>query len=225
MEIQWNRVTWYSRIFSIIIFTALPFWGFYLGYNYGQTQISGPIIVTIGPVRNAAAKQSGIPASGWFPYRNDQYGFTLKYPLGVEQQMPTEGQLVKLSIPGIFEIGTNFAEASFVVSARRDPSAISRCETFSGSNLGPGGETSTVVVEGITFYDTKSADAGAGNFYQTDDLRTLRNGACYDIIMTIHSTNIDNYPQEFGVQPFNYNKIRDLLFAILQTFSFAPTPQ
>ena len=38
---QYNRVTWYSKVIAMILFIALPFIGFYLGMKY-QEQINPP---------------------------------------------------------------------------------------------------------------------------------------------------------------------------------------
>jgi hypothetical protein len=39
MMIQWNTVTWYSRILSIIVFVGImPAVNFYIGVQYEQTQ-------------------------------------------------------------------------------------------------------------------------------------------------------------------------------------------
>ena len=35
MKIIWNKVTWYSWSLALLIFFLTPFWGFYLGYQYG----------------------------------------------------------------------------------------------------------------------------------------------------------------------------------------------
>jgi len=35
MKIIWNKVTWYSWSLALLVFFLAPFWGFYLGYEYG----------------------------------------------------------------------------------------------------------------------------------------------------------------------------------------------
>ena len=37
MKIEWNKVTWYSKLLALVIFVALPFIGFYYGAQYGKT--------------------------------------------------------------------------------------------------------------------------------------------------------------------------------------------
>ena len=42
MKIEWNKVTWYSKIVALALFVALPFIGFYYGTKYGRlTAFSG----------------------------------------------------------------------------------------------------------------------------------------------------------------------------------------
>lgn len=48
MKIQWNAVTWYSRILALILLIALPFVGFYIGTIYQQA-ISPQINTTTNP--------------------------------------------------------------------------------------------------------------------------------------------------------------------------------
>jgi hypothetical protein len=41
MTIQWNKVTWYSKLIALILFIALPFIGFYLGITYQKMRAAG----------------------------------------------------------------------------------------------------------------------------------------------------------------------------------------
>jgi len=34
MSIQWNKVTWYSKLIAVVIFVAVFFLGFYLGQQW-----------------------------------------------------------------------------------------------------------------------------------------------------------------------------------------------
>jgi hypothetical protein len=36
MKIEWNKVTWYSKLLALALFVALPFIGFYYGMQYGK---------------------------------------------------------------------------------------------------------------------------------------------------------------------------------------------
>lgn len=47
---QFNRVTWYSKLFALTLFTALPFVGFYFGYKYGQATFTPKETIVYQPV-------------------------------------------------------------------------------------------------------------------------------------------------------------------------------
>ncbi len=49
MKIEWNKVTWYSKLIALVFFVALPFIGFYYGVQYGK------IVAAIGQAPAAAA--------------------------------------------------------------------------------------------------------------------------------------------------------------------------
>jgi hypothetical protein len=38
MKIEWNKVTWYSKLAAVILFTATLYWGFCLGVHYEQAR-------------------------------------------------------------------------------------------------------------------------------------------------------------------------------------------
>lgn len=39
MKIEWNKVTWYSKLAAVILFIGiLPVWTFYLGTQYEKTE-------------------------------------------------------------------------------------------------------------------------------------------------------------------------------------------
>jgi hypothetical protein len=37
MKIQWNKVTWYSKLIAVVLFFLLPATGFYLGFQYQRS--------------------------------------------------------------------------------------------------------------------------------------------------------------------------------------------
>lgn len=55
MKIEWNKVTWYSRIIALIMFASLPFAGFYLGVLYQKNlnfgQEATPIKIYSNPCK------------------------------------------------------------------------------------------------------------------------------------------------------------------------------
>jgi len=38
MKIQWNKVTWYSKLIAVVLFIAVFFLGFYLGREYEEAR-------------------------------------------------------------------------------------------------------------------------------------------------------------------------------------------
>src|SRR5438045_1112761 len=36
MAVEFNKVTWYSKLLAMVLFVALPFVGLGIGYNYGE---------------------------------------------------------------------------------------------------------------------------------------------------------------------------------------------
>ena len=45
-------------------------------------------------------------------------------------------------------------------------------------------------------------------------------GQCWAVEYTIHSGNIENYPTEYGLKPFDEAPLRDVLDRIVGTFRF-----
>lgn len=80
-KLQWNEVTWYSKLLSIVFFIAvLPVLTFYIGREYERTeQILNDPAPAVPVVEGAD--------SSFEAYTNSEYNFSLKYPqgyLGVE---------------------------------------------------------------------------------------------------------------------------------------------
>lgn len=227
MKIEFNKVTWYSRLLAWIVFVAAATWFFYVGYQYGTTMVPPPIIPNY--LEEAATSTEIVSTSSWYAYQNNAYGFSFKYPKELQTDNPngmwkylssatsTGKEIVQMTVPAIFEMGTNFGDARFSVGVSTDTPDIQNCF------LPTMGETasSSVYINGKLFYKFTGTDVGAGNFYQVESYRTIHNNACYDIDLIIHSTNIGNYPASFGIKPFDYNKIHNLLSEMLNTFVFS----
>lgn len=227
MKIRWNEVTWYSRLLALVVFVAAPLWGFYLGYLYGKVSpVPPPVIVNARQPEQAAGYQ--ISTSSWYTYQYGQYGFSFSYPKELEvnnapsswrflaSSTSTGKGIISLSVPPIFEMGTNFAGAAFSVGESSDGADIRNCF------LPTDGETasSSVYLNGTMFYRFASSAAATGNYYRVESYRTMRNGACFDIDLVVHSTDIGNYPASFGVKPFDKGKVDTLLSDVLRSFTF-----
>lgn len=246
MKIEWNKVTWYSKIFALALFVALPFAGFWFGVRYGVSRQYMADILT--NLKNASSSVF-LPASQsenayyenvseWQTDQNNS-GWSIAYPIDFPLTLADNNnysvtpldnwrwgnpggpgfQPFALTIPKVFEPQTNFGDAKLTVGMSSDAAAVAQCliQDPTGLLLAP---TSSVAINGTGFTVFHSSDAGAGNFYETTSYRTLRVGQCWAIEYTIHSSNIGVYPPEYGLKPFNEAKLHDALDRIAGTFKF-----
>lgn len=157
-----------------------------------------------------------------FTLVGDPIGFTTQW----RENATTNGdRLVTVVIPKSFMPKTNFSEATFTVGTSADPASMDLCLRASNGEV----EASPVAnpvsagnfsINGVKFSKYKLGDAAAGNFYDTTSYRTKRNGLCYAVEYTIHSTNIGNYDPSQGITEFDRAKIQGLLEEIVQSFKF-----
>ncbi len=68
MTIEWNKVTWYSKLAAVIVFLLVLVLGFYIGLQYEKLQI------TKNYSQIEASENEGVD------YKNSQYGFELDLP-------------------------------------------------------------------------------------------------------------------------------------------------
>ena len=47
--IEWNKVTWYSKIIALLVCIALPFIGFYLGVKFQEAREAAQAAHAGGP--------------------------------------------------------------------------------------------------------------------------------------------------------------------------------
>ena len=227
---QWNAVTWYSKIIALALFIALPFIGFYYGIRYGES-IELAASQPAGP--SMAETYYGNPAA-WQADQDGAGGFSVAYPIDFDTQenarTPSTGWRLNaqntpgilaftLSIPRAFEPQTNLAGAMFTVGRSGNGTAVKNCLT-PDPTAGESPLPVQATINGIQFTMFHSQGAGAGNFYETTSYRTLHAGECYAIEYTIHSTNIGNYPPEYGLQPFDRARVISVLDRIAATFKF-----
>jgi hypothetical protein len=248
MKIEWNKVTWYSKLLALVIFILLPCLAFWYGVQYGEL---------LGVVKNATTTTGTVASSSnaensyykntseWQTYNDTQRGFAIAYPIDFpddENYLPpthmTNWSMImdddapgiqdfKLTIPPAFEPQTNFEGATLTVSE-------TNAEQLRGYELGclgdhammgepydyPNVATSTLTINNANFTVLNSGNGGAGSFYETTSYRTLRNGECYAIEYTIHSSQIANYPASYNLQPFDKVMVTDVLDRIVGTFKF-----
>lgn len=244
MTIHWNKVTWYSKAIALVLFVALPFFGFWLGVQYGAIwQMSTTSTGTAVPALSIAPTG----ATGLIPYytdpaewqtdaNNTKGGFSIAYPIDFPTQdnfMGTQStdwrlnangvagvKYFTLTVPRAFEPQTNFVDATLTVGASANATAVAQCMTPDPSGLPHTAPTSTATIDGIPFTIFHATGAGAGNYYDTTSYRTVHNGKCYAIEYTVHSAQIMNYPASYGLMPFNTTTVDALMTNIVETFKF-----
>jgi hypothetical protein len=240
MKIQWNKVTWYSKLIALILFVALPFIGFYYGMQYGKAVALIGQPLAVGNTTSMQNSNSGLLAyymntAEWQTDANNTAGgFSIAYPIDFDAQdnnsvtpstnwsvnATTPGiQYFTLTVPSTFEPQTNLAGVTLTVGGSQNDSAISQCLT-PNQNDGPATATSSATINGIQFTIFQSSGVGAGNMYRTTSYRTLHAGECYAVEYTIHSTQIANYPPSYNLQPFDETKVTTLMQNIIGTFKF-----
>ena len=214
MRITWNKVTWYSKLVALILFVALPFIGFWLGAKYGETV--APLYQASIPT-SSSTTSSGEPAyysnvAEWQTDQRPDAGLTIAYPIDFEvddnyaitpvpdwrigsQNQPGR-KLITITIPRAFEPQTNFIDAALTIGLSNQQDAVQQCLTPDQTGVPNAGAPATTTINGIVFTIFQSADAGAGNYYQTTSYRTLHAGACYAVEYTLHSSQILNYPAQ-----------------------------
>ena len=83
MTIEYNKVTWYSKLLALILFVALPFIGFWLGMKYANTRayiLEGREIAREQIAKQKNSTSTEIDTTNWKIYRNEDYGFEIQHP-------------------------------------------------------------------------------------------------------------------------------------------------
>ena len=73
MQIQWNNVTWYTRVISYILLFVIFFLGFYIGGRYQDVQQ----IILSTSIQNSLFQNQKIPKI----YKNVDLGFKITFPI------------------------------------------------------------------------------------------------------------------------------------------------
>jgi hypothetical protein len=176
------------------------------------------------------------PVTAWKVWENQRYSktagklvddYTFSYPRdfdlrqgsdigGVDEFSGTTEARVSFPRDAFQDKKTNYVEAFMDIASGNDQPSLDSClkDPRTKATL-----TKTETINGATFYAAEDTGAGAGNFYHSLLYRTIHNGRCYDIVLTVHTGNISNYPSG-TVTEFDENRAYSILKEILGTFTF-----
>jgi len=170
---------------------------------------------------NPPATQNSSPNQNLQTYKNASYNFQFQYPpdfsfvapsgyssLGSDSEQIVQVQADNKNFPG-----TNLADYAFTVSNQYNYADCLK----SVNNKIP--LTQTQTINNTTFYKDTTSGAAAGNLYDSQIYRTVRDKWCYEISLTVHTGNIGNYTPG-TVAEVDKNKVYDVLNQILLTFKF-----
>ena len=243
-KIEWNKVTWYSKLIAAVLFVVILTGGFWLGLYAGYLKgyISGVEYFLPGADISTTTITTGSTAGSyyhnvaeWQTAEDSAGAFSIAYPgdfstndgaipevtqnWSLSSNGTTGDLFFTLTIPSLFEPQTNFADATLTVGASKDATAVMQCLT-SNMTDGPITATSTETINGVVFTVLPSSGVGAGNIYDTTSYRTVHNGKCYAVEYTIHSSQLGNYPTQYNLQQFDPAPLKDVLNRIVGTFKF-----
>lgn len=155
------------------------------------------------------------------------WGYSLKYPRDFDRSWDVDALAnafldgadghVKFAFPAdaFSQEKTNFAGAWLTVSHRKD-STEARCYAKID---GQGRMEQAWAFGGITYRVDETADAGAGNFYRSKVYRTLDRGTCFEVVTTLHTTNVANYADR-TVKEFDPKEAESIFNQIMNTIAF-----
>lgn len=164
-----------------------------------------------------------VPESQVLPgttYINEEYGISFRYSDLFTVNTANEGtylswgseaiaakSLVSIRLPKSFQPQTNFSEG--VITVYIAPVSADTCLTPQVGEMAAGtqGEWSVFT----------TGDAGAGNYYESTNYRTVKNGSCIMIESLIHSTSLGAYDPSQGIVAFDKDAVNAKLAEVIAT--------
>lgn len=119
--------------------------------------------------------------------------------------------LVRMRVPDTVQPGTNFRDATLTVGTSDDTLACYSSEYAT---------VTEATISGVPFTRLSQSNAGAGNRYETVSYRTVREGLCYAVEYTIHTTVLENYDPAQGITAYDRTRIESSLESAVRSFRF-----
>ena len=193
MALEWNKVTWYSKLLAVILFVLTFYIGFNLCSSWGEQRIKNNLLPS-GQFSNP--EPTGVNLSQL--YSNSAKGFSIRYPSDFTvddtykyQELGPGKDIsgVKFTIPLSMKTGTNLGSDSYV-----SVEEISKTQTCTASLFLDQGLAHTLTDRNIIYSVASSTGAGAGNRYEETVYATPITNGCLAIRYFIHYGVLENYP-------------------------------
>lgn len=177
-------------------------------------------LLDMNPIKNTPLNTPVAVPEKTTTYTNTEHTFSLAYPkefsLANAETVEAQQQVVIVTIPRSVQPKTNFSGASVGVAVQSDEESVQNC-LIDPNGVG---RATQKTINGTVFSVSKSADAGAGNYYDSVEYRAVHNNSCYVITSVVHSTNIGNYSPDQGITVFDAGLVTKIIDSIVTTFHF-----
>ena len=187
-----------------------------------ETQVPQPTLTPSPEPQPISNQQSAIDTSGWQTYRNDEFGFEVKYPTDIEVKTGKEAEYMFGQFTEVVDISQPVAK--FALSTFNPPASCN--ELSLGVHVYTNGEAQcdlrnkstpeTEIINGSEFYTGSSREGIPGSTYHIDQYQTLREGVCYEI----NIVGFGSYPACEGFERISEPPSKETLKQILSTFRF-----
>ena len=153
-----------------------------------------------------------------FQYSPD-YGFSSDKNSGQNYFAEVGSSVATVVIPREIFPKTNFGESTVTVAKSGKITNAADCRKYTTGGMEKAVTNETETINNITYDKAEFTDAGAGNLYDTRLYRFFYKGSCYEINVTLHTTQIANYPPG-TVTEVNKDQAWGKLMEILNTLKF-----
>ena len=154
-------------------------------------------------------------------YTNKEYGISFRYSDLFTINTANEGtylswggtesiaakSLVSIRLPKSFQPQTNFSEGIITVYVAEG--VADKCLTAQV------GETAAETQGEWSVFT--AGDAGAGNYYESTNYRTVKNNSCIMVESLIHSTSLGAYDPSQGIVAFDKEEVKAVLAEVIAT--------